>query len=174
MAIHSIDARTLAGVVSMSTAWLSKYVGIPFSETGLTAAGCHCWGLVRLVLSQEADVDVPSYGEHSAADLVAAARRMNAPPPVWTRVNTPRMFDVVLMTAMDKQHGRLVAHAGIMSSNFDVLHVWRATDAVNMPITHPRVRAKIVGFFRHARLAHFYTSAPDLEALVCQRGDLVT
>lgn len=137
----------------MSVAWAAKYVGIPFVDNGATRYGCNCWGLVRLVLSTERCIEVPTYGEISAADLVAAARAMrrDAGCAPWMRVSVPAPFDVVLMTAMEERD-RLVGHAGIMSSNTDVLHVEKATHAVNIPITYPQVRYRIVGFYRHSAL----------------------
>lgn len=138
--------------------WLARYIGIPFRDDGLDFSGCHCWGLVRMVLANECGIAVPSYGEYSAADLVRAARARKPGAPgdadsadVWRKVETPSAFDVVLMTALENK-GRLICHVGIMSSPTDVLHIWRATDAVNMPITHPRLRAAIVGFYRHREL----------------------
>lgn len=137
----------------MTSHWVGKYIGIPFLDSGFTAAGCNCWGLVHLVLRQERGIEVPTYGEISAADMVNAARRMttdSASPP-WSKCGTPQAFDVVLMTA--KEGGsRFIGHAGIMTSPMHLLHVWKATDAVNMAIDHPRVRHRIVGFWRHEAL----------------------
>lgn len=133
--------------------WAAKYVGIPFVESGCDWKGCNCWGLVRLVLRAERDIDVPTYGEIFAADLVAAARAMRRDSVVapWVQVGAPQPFDVVLMTAMEGRD-RLIGHAGIMSSGIEVLHVEKATHAVNVPITHPRVRYRIMGFYRHSAL----------------------
>ena len=133
--------------------WSVGYVGIPFLDNGHSASGCHCWGLVHLVLKQERGIDVPTYGEISAIELAKVAKTMardqfNKP---WIKVTEPREFDVALMYAMEGGH-RLLGHAGIMTSPTTVLHVWAATDAVNMSIDHPRVRYRLVGFYRHEAL----------------------
>lgn len=135
--------------------WAAKYIGIPFADAGADRKdGCNCWGLVRLVLSEQCRLEVPTYGEISARDLVAAARAMrrDALQAPWSVVAKPRAFDVALMYAMTPTNARVVGHAGIMSSAFDVLHVEKATHAVNVSILSPRVRYRIVGFYRHAAL----------------------
>lgn len=136
------------------THWTTKYIGIPFADAGSTRDGCNCWGLVCLVLSEQRGIEVPTYGEITARDLVAAARAMGRDglKTPWTRVTEPKAFDVALMYAMTPTNARVVGHAGIMSSPTDLLHVWRKTDAVNMAIDHPRIRHRIVGFYRHAAL----------------------
>lgn len=134
--------------------WTNRYVGIPFANVGSSQEGCNCWGLVRLVLANECLIsDLPAYAEISAEDVAATARQMahdrTAAP--WLAVAQPKPFDVALMYAM---HGkvRIAGHVGIMSSQTHVLHVWRATAAVHMPISHHRVRHKLIGFYRHESL----------------------
>lgn len=133
--------------------WAAKYVGIPYADGSASPAGCSCWGLVCLVLANERGVVLPLYGEISARDLMAAARRVrrDAASEIWAKVDVPRQFDVVAMYASD-ENMKVVGHVGIMSSPTDLLHVWKATDAVNMPIADPRVRFKIAGFYRHREL----------------------
>lgn len=161
MAINKIDAGTPSRPVSVRH-WADRYVGIPFVDGGCSLSGCSCWGLVRLVLANECLIDVPPYGELSAAELVKAAKRIPkiaAADPWISVVGRPRSFDVALMTAMAEEDGpnprtfRVPGHVGIMSSDTQLLHVWIATDAVNMPIDSPYVRSKILGFYRHRLLA---------------------
>lgn len=136
--------------------WVARYVGIPFKTDGLTRAGLHCWGLVRLVILEQHGIELPPYGEQSAADLVAAARffRGDAAREPWTKVATPKAFDVALMTAMGGEGPpRVMAgHCGVMIDETNVLHVWEATNAVQMSLLHPRIRHKVLGFYRHRDL----------------------
>lgn len=152
----------MAGTIAASRSephqpWASRYVGIPFAEDGLTRAGCHCWGLVRLVLAEQCGIaDLPTYGEHSAADLIAAARFFRGEPlgDPWIKVDRPQAFDVVLMTAMAGQ-GRpsvVAGHCGVMVDAQTVLHVWEATAAVLMGLSHHLIRHKVLGFYRHRAL----------------------
>lgn len=137
--------------------WVSRYVGIPFKEDGLTREGCHCWGLCHLVLREQCGIETPTYAEQSAADLIAAARFFRGEPlgDPWSKADDPREFDVVLMSAMsDGPRPRVLAgHCGIMTNETTLLHVWSATHAVQMKIDHARIRHKISGFYRHKALA---------------------
>jgi len=153
MAGHSLHEESIARPVPVN--WAAKYIGIPFADGGDSAAGCSCWGLVRMVLRDECLIDLPAYGEISSRDLVAAARRIDrdGASGTWLKVDRPRPFDVVTMYAMQDERFRVVGHVGVMSSQTELLHVWQATHAVNMPISHPRVRFKIVNFFRHCELS---------------------
>lgn len=136
--------------------WAGRYVGIPFLKDGHSRAGCNCWGLVHLVLQAELGIATPTYAEISAGELLAAARAFKnavATDP-WVKVEPPlREFDCVLMTALtDDGRTRLDGHVGVLVDPFTVLHVWAATDAVLMPLTHPRIRHKIIGYYRHRAL----------------------
>lgn len=133
--------------------WAAKYIGIPYVDGAASVAGCSCWGLVCLVLATERGIALPTYGEISARDLMAAARRVHrdAASEMWAKIDSPRPFDVATMYASDGKV-KVVSHVGVMSSHTDLLHVWKATHAVNMPITDPRVRFRIAGFYRHREL----------------------
>lgn len=137
--------------------WAEKYVGLPFADQGHTRVGVNCWGLVHLVLKHEAGIDVPTYGELSAADLLAAARtfRTDSVGKPWSKVEAPLgVFDVVLMSAMiDMPRARrMPGHVGIMASPTTMLHVWAATNACLMRLEHPRIRHRVLGFYRHQAL----------------------
>jgi cell wall-associated NlpC family hydrolase len=134
---------------------IKGYVGIPFVDGGRGLSGCDCWGLVRLVHLREWKIDLPSYGEIAAADLLAAARAMRegAGDEIWKRVtDLPRRpMDVVLMRRIGDA-GRAPVHVGIMVDPKRMLHVEEAADSHTLPLDHPTVRPRILGFFRHRGL----------------------
>src|SRR5262245_29956264 len=129
--------------------WAEKYVGLPFKDFGRDFGGVDCWGLVRLVLARECRIDVPSYGEISASDLikVTSTIRADANSEPWRAVERDELqaFDVALM------RGRPM-HVGIMASPDRVLHVEERTAAVLLPVKHPSIATRIVGFRRHRNL----------------------
>jgi hypothetical protein len=140
--------------------WPARYVGIPFSDNGHAFDGCNCWGLVHLVLDTECDVAVPAYSEISASQLLAAARAMSEgrKDDTWLPVmrNALKPFDGVMMRSMTNAGSRVENHVGIIAPTSDglkVLHVWLATAACLMRLDHPRIRHRIVGFYRHRELA---------------------
>lgn len=135
--------------------WVGRYIGIPFRSDGHGLTGCNCWGLVRLVLLEQCKIDVPAYAEVSADDLLAAARKFSARDETWIAALNPRAFDVVLMSAMTSSAEkvlRIPGHVGIMVSDRHLLHIWAATDAACVPLRHPGIRSKILGFYRHRDL----------------------
>lgn len=132
------------------TGWSAPYVGIPFLDGGRDRAGCDCWGLVRLVYAEVLGIDLPSYGEIAARDVVAATRQIreaSAARP-WVPVAGPAQpMDVLVMA------GRPL-HVGVMLDARRVLHVEAATAAVIVEVercTH--VRARRLSLFRHEALA---------------------
>ena len=140
--------------------WSAQYIGIPFAADGASRAGANCWGLVHLVLKEQCGIATPTYDAISADELIAAARqfRTSAVAEPWIRVTTQprRAFDVVLMHAMASEDGggrsRVPGHVGILIDASRLLHVWEKCDAVVMSLDHPRIRHRIVDFYRHREL----------------------
>ena len=133
-------------------AWAARYVGIPFADAvEESAGGLHCWGLVRLVLARAAGLDLPAYGEIGARELAALALFAGeaAREPWLPVMGPPRALDVALM----RGPARAVSHCGIMVSPSHVLHVEAAHDSVVVAVSHPSVRRRLIGFFRHRALA---------------------
>lgn len=136
--------------------WSDRYVGLPFSDgrAQTSEAGVHCWGLVRLVLAEQCGIDVPSYGEISARDMIAVARRMSVDSgnDPW-RVVMPREvseFDVVLMTPADGRN--IIGHAGIVCGAGHLLHITEGTAAMRLPLSHWSIKGRVLGYRRHAAL----------------------
>jgi cell wall-associated NlpC family hydrolase len=131
----------------MNMRWCEKYVGLPFVDHGRTMDGVDCWGLVRIVMKNERNIDLPSYGEISATELLTVTKTISteANREPWHTVKKPQTFDVVLMRGKP-------LHVGIMVSNTQVLHVEEATASVLLPITHNAIKQRIVGFRRHRNL----------------------
>lgn len=140
----------------MMIRWPEKYVGLPFVDHGRDYKGVDCWGLVRLVLAKECGIEVPSYGEISARDLAKVTdtidHQSNIEP--WRPVErkSVQAFDVALM------RGRPL-HVGIMASPTDVMHVEQKIATVLLPLTHPAIARRLIGFRRHRDLAQRASAA---------------
>jgi len=131
--------------------WLSKYVGIPFKDQGRERTGCDCWGLVRLIYLNELRIELPTYGEISANDLVAVSQMVegNYILEPWREIAREDImpFDVVVMRFYG---ARKVGHVGVVvAGGTAVLHTERSVDSVMVPLGHMTIRSRIVGFRRH-------------------------
>jgi len=139
----------------MMTSWASRYVGLPFKDFGRDFSGVDCWGLVRLVLKQEKNIDVPAYGETSALDLEAVARMVSREAFIepWIAVmpHAAQPFDVAVMyRRIDRI--RCPIHVGIMVNRWNVLHIEEKISAVMVPVDHPTITCRQPRFFRHKDL----------------------
>lgn len=130
--------------------WLPRYIGLPFQDGGRDFRGVDCWGLVRLVLRHEADIEVPSYAEIGARELLAIARAMRDDRRDWIEVipGTARVFDVVLM----RSQGSTPVHCGVALSSDRLLHIEQGTDSVHVAFSHPRIRDRVASVHRHRSL----------------------
>lgn len=126
--------------------WWGRYVGIPYGE----GDGClTCWGLVRAAYAECLDVELPSYGEISARDLIRVARAMaTGKDDGWQRVAVPDEYDVALMCST--RGGRAVVHVGIMVDNYRMAHVEQGSSVSVVPVRHPMVAHRILGYRRYA------------------------
>lgn len=133
----------------MNRPWFEKYIGLPFVDHGRDWCGVDCWGLVRLVLWVECRIQVPSYGDISAEDLTKVAKEIGGESgrEPWLPVIYVNPFDVAVM-----HRRRSPVHVGIMIDDKMILHIERATLAVQVPIKHPSVMFRSISYFRHREL----------------------
>ena len=149
-------------MISEPPAWAGDYVGIPFLDLGRDRAGCDCWGLVRLVLTERAGLDLPSlatsYGSERNVASVSALVETTRIAGDWRRVEpgNERPLDAVeLSTAVRTDAGWTFGplHVGVVVGSGWMLHVERATDAVLVRYGDPSMTRRVLGFWRHHRLA---------------------
>lgn len=117
--------------------WWGQYIGLPY-ETA------HCWELVRRVYQNHRGIELPSYGEVSARDLVRVARKISEGQEAWEAVTEPQVFDVALMRGRSA-----VWHVGVMTDAGHVMHTERATGAVRIRVDDMAMRGRITGYRRY-------------------------
>lgn len=133
--------------------WLARYVGVPFVDGGRDFKGWDCWGLVRAAFRAERGIELPSYGEISALDLVRVAKQIANDTAFgvgpWIETLHPSSFDVAVMFRR-----RLAVHVGLMIDHHRLLHVIENRQTLVLPLGHPLFKMlPRVQFFRHKELA---------------------
>lgn len=132
--------------------WADRYIRIPFIDGGRDHSGCDCWGMVRMVLKDQAQIEVPGYGEISAHDLAsigAGIERDAGDYEQWVEIDRPRQFDVVVMTWFGK---RTTGHIGIMLDEHRILHTEDVSGPVIVERDHYSIKRRIKFFRRHRKL----------------------
>lgn len=128
--------------------WWDKWVGLPFRPDARGPREFDCWGLVRAVYAEERQIELPSYGEISARNLLAVARAMQAAcggSDRWLKVADPAAFDVAGMRLPGSSR---VGHVGVMISSTAFLHVEQASASVVVDRHHFSVASRVAGFWR--------------------------
>jgi murein DD-endopeptidase / murein LD-carboxypeptidase len=127
--------------------WVKNYVGIPFVSNGRTAEGCDCYGLARLVLSNEYGVTLPAlsddYKDARVISETAALFEEQLPVLAAEKIAYPEERAVVVIT----EHGR-PCHLGIVAGDGYILHTTVKTGSVCQRSTHPDLTGRIEGYYR--------------------------
>jgi len=126
--------------------WVKKYIGISFVSNGRTLAGCDCYGLVRLVLSNEYGIELPELSDNytDALNVKETARlfKENIPILAGRKITAPAEKAVVVIT----EHG-VAAHIGIVAGAGYILHTGIKTGSICQRETHPGLRGRIEGYY---------------------------
>lgn len=119
--------------------WADRFVGLPFKRMGRDAAGLDCWGLVRLVLAEQAAIILPSY---SKDDPDGWSIEAHAAP--HKTVTEAKALDVaILFTDVKSGLGwkSVPIHIGIFTDAKNILHVEEGFSSRVQPAADLRVHS---------------------------------
>lgn len=143
--------------------WIERYMGIPFVDDGMTITGLNCYGLVRLVLLEQAGVEIPPYHELTAEQMMAAAEEISsrslAPPWHPVEIGQEKAFDIVVLRALLSSRDTGEGHVGVVTQPGWILHIERSIESTHVPFRdtnevrgHITVKRRVVRIVRHEAL----------------------
>lgn len=102
--------------------WVSSYIGVPFVPRGRDRSGLDCWGLVRLVYSEQLGVtlrDLDGYVTSRERNAIDGLVNLEASNGLWTKVSLTesRAFDVAVFRLRNLQ-----CHLGVLLDRRTMLH----------------------------------------------------
>lgn len=141
--------------------WVNDYMRIPFADGGRDKTGCDCWGLVRLILKEQAGIEISAYAGTSAEDHINVNRNMvsdSALPP-WQKeiaLGDEQTFDVVLLTRTirtDRGASNVPMHVGLVTEPGWMIHTEKHVNATHVRLDGLATKRKILSIHRHEVLA---------------------
>ena len=129
--------------------WVGHYIGLPFLDRGRDRHGIDCWGLVRLVMSEQFGIPLPSY----ATEYDSTEKPDQLAPVVdkekkrWTKIapGYEALGNVVVMRMLGQP-----IHVGLVIGDGRMLHILKGRDATHESYLSPVWKDRITGFYRYA------------------------
>ena len=128
--------------------WAGHYIGLPFKTHGRDITGLDCWGLVRLVLHEQMDCQLPSYTQFydtttNAAQIGPLVRRETLN---WSRVSDAqsKCGDVIIF----RMYGQPM-HVGLALDEHYMLHIEQGINSAIERFDSLRWKKRIIGIFRY-------------------------
>lgn len=143
--------------------WVTQYIGTPFVDKGRTRDGVDCWGMCRLVLTEQFGIELPDYAnaysdahDHESVAVAVQAGLRDG----WTEIDrdreAPRCGDLLVIKIAMRPW-----HCGLMVTPERFLHCptqqERGTgreigSSCVERLDNVMFRNRIEGIYRHASL----------------------
>lgn len=132
---------------------VNTYVGLRWKKGGRSTAGFDCWGLVRHVLAQEADLHLPRLDHlfyeptRDTRELLRGIAQYTKTMEGWSPVSVAhkQRFDVIHL----RSGGPI--HFGIMVDERRFLHIERGCDSIVESVGSMQWARKIKALYRHEK-----------------------
>ena len=134
--------------------WTQKYVGIPFVSGGRDYDGCDCYGLVRLILNDEYQIQLPAlnsdYSDALNCEQTKNLFKEYVPVICGTKIENPEEKAVCLV----RIRGGLCTHVGIYAGDAFIIHTRNKTGAVCERLSSPFLTGRIEGWYHVNKINH--------------------
>jgi len=120
--------------------WSNRYVGLPFRDGANGPDAFDCWGLVRKVMSEQFNLQLPALDY--ARDQEERWALVRTFEPEFHLTETPRDGALVLCAVNGRR-----AHLGVCVGGHSLLHMTKNQGAVVVPLESSRVKNGITGYY---------------------------
>lgn len=143
--------------------WAGRYIGLNFKDHGRDRAGLDCWGLVRLALSEQFGLALPSFiheYKHTSektriGPLITRELKSWQPVPAGQE----RAGDMIVL----RLHGQPM-HVGLVLGDKQMLHIESGINSAIERYNGPRWAERLFGFYRYKHESpHVKTSSFDID-----------
>lgn len=137
--------------------WVGHYIGLPFKVRGRKIDGLDCWGLVRLVIAEQAGVLLPAFEKNydgistklDAEKIGAHIRSTAGNTDCWDPIapGQEKIFNVIVL----RMRGQPM-HVGIVIDDGLMLHIEHGANSCIEKYHGMRWKDLIYGFYRHVSI----------------------
>ena len=134
--------------------WAGQYVGIPYIDYGRDQIGADCWGLVRLILTEQCGLELPENAiDPNRGDLCEQVIRHDIKDWFPIEAGHELALDPVIMSGCygdGRNMKRAAMHLGVVVVPGVLIHTTEETGgAVLLRYRERRAGHDIVAFYRH-------------------------
>ena len=126
--------------------WSNKYIGIPYKANGRDTTGLDCWGLARLVYSEEYNINLPSFSsDYDISDDARITELIAQYREGWKELGAPEEGSLVLFKVLGAE-----THIGIAISESQFVHVREGSDVALERFDSVKWAKRISGHFKYS------------------------
>jgi cell wall-associated NlpC family hydrolase len=127
---------------------VKEYVGIPFKKHGRDRDGLDCWGLFRMIYSEQLGITLPSYENeyNDPLNRVAVSNVVSRKVHQWDRIKDEAIGDGILLRIVGHP-----MHVGIVISEKYMIHCLPNIGVCIEDYKSRIWRKRIIGFYRYQK-----------------------